>query len=157
LGAINAEGLENVVNCIKDGETIFTDVKTGIQLLQKGDAADELKGLETIGAGIFEIKDALKDCKGVVADFEKLGEMAAVFTNPWSFVYHVGHDLVVNGVTIFKEVEDSVTEYKAANYGAFGEDIGEALAKLLIGGAVKSQFRWELEQQNALETGLNLF
>jgi hypothetical protein len=150
LGAVNAEGLENIQNCIKDGETIFGDVKTGIQLLQKGDAADELKGLETIGAGIFEIKAAIADCKGVVADFEKLEKMAAVFTNPWSFVYHVGHDLVVNGVAI--EVEDSVSQYNAANYGAFGEDIGEALAKLLLGGAVESQARWELEQQNAAKS-----
>jgi len=157
LGAINAEGLENIEGCIKDGETIFSDVKTGIQLLEKGDATDELKGLEAIASGIFEIKDAVADCKGVVADFEKLGKMAAVFSNPWSFVYHVGADLVVNGVQIFAEVEDSVGQYKAANYGAFGEDIGEALAKLLLGGAVTSQFRWELEQQNALETGLNLF
>ena len=152
MGAIDAEGLENIHNCIKDGATIFGDVKTGVQLLQKGDAADELKGLETIGAGIFEIKDAIADCKGVVADFEKLGKMAAVFTNPWSFVYHVGHDLVVNGVAIFGEVEDSVSQYEAANYGAFGEDIGEALAKLLLGGAVESQTRWELEQQNAAKS-----
>jgi hypothetical protein len=98
LGAINAEGLENIQNCIKDGETIYTDVQTGIALLQKGDAADELIGLETIGAGIFEIKGAIADCKGVVADFDKLEKMAAVFTKPWSFVYHVGHDLIVNGV-----------------------------------------------------------
>lgn len=83
--------------------------------------------------------------------------MAAVFTNPWSFVYHVGHDLVVNGVQIFSEVEDSVSQYKAANYGAFGEDIGEALAKLLIGGAVQAQPGWELKQQNALKAGLSLF
>jgi hypothetical protein len=152
LGAINAEGLENIQNCIKDGETIFGDVETGIQLLQKGDAADELKGLEAIGAGIFEIKAAIADCKGVVADFDKLAKMAAVFTNPWSFAYHVGRDLVVNGVAIFGEVEDSVSQYKAANYGAFGEDIGEALAKLLLGGAVESQARWELEQQNAAKS-----
>jgi hypothetical protein len=108
-GAVKAEGLTNIENCVQDAETIFTDVKDGVVLLEKGDAADELKGLEDIGRAVFKIKDAIVDCKGVVADFERLAQLAAVFSNPVSFAYHVGKDLLLNGISIYHEVEDSVT------------------------------------------------
>ena len=112
-GALKAEGLDNIVNCVKDAETIFTDVKDGIALLKKGDATDELNGLKDIAEGVFKIKDAITDCKGVVADFEKLETMAAIFSNPWSFAYHVGKDLIVNGVEIYHDVHDSVTQFES--------------------------------------------
>ena len=101
--------MDNIINCVKDAETIYTDVKDGVVLLKKGDATDELNGLKDIAEGVFKIKDAISDCKGVVADWEKLETMAAIFSNPWSFAYHVGQDLVLNGIEIFREVEDSVT------------------------------------------------
>lgn len=62
VGALQAEGLDSIENCIKDAETVFSDIKTGIALLQKGDAADELAGLKAIGAGVVEIKTAVSDC-----------------------------------------------------------------------------------------------
>ena len=154
-GAVKAEGLDNINNCIKDAETIYTDVKDGVVLLKKGDAADELNGLKDIAAGVFKIKDAVTDCEGVVADFEKLGEMAAIFSNPWSFAYHVGKDLILNGVDIFHEVEDSVTQFESSNYEAFGVDVGEALAKLILGNPNMIQEYQEFEQKQ--KEGLNLF
>lgn len=153
IGALKAEGLTSIEDCIKDGETIFSDVKDGIALLKKGDAADELAGLKKIGAGVVEIKQAVSDCKGIVADFETLGKMAAVYSNPWSFAYHVGKDLIVNGVTIFHDTESSITNYEAGKFEAMGENIGDALAKLLVGGAVKSQEQY----QEKLNHGLMLF
>merc|ERR1712070_820034 len=89
VGALKAEGLTSLDQCIKDAETVYDDVKDGIALLKKGDAADELAGLKKIGAGVVEIKSAVSDCKGIVADFETLGKMAAVYSTPWSFAYHV--------------------------------------------------------------------
>jgi hypothetical protein len=153
IGALKAEGLTSIQDCIKDGTTIFHDVQDGITLLKKGDAADELAGLKKIGAGVVEIKSALVDCKDIVADFETLGKMAAVYSNPWSFAYHVGKDLIVNGVTIYKDTEAAVTAFEAGSFEPMGEDIGNALAKLLIGGAVDSQEKWEAKQADSL----NLF
>jgi len=156
VGALKAEGLDSIENCIKDSEIVFSDVKDGIQLIEKETASDVLAGLKKIGAGVVEIKTALSDCKGIVADFEKLGKMAAVYSNPWSFAYHIGKDLVVNGVTIFKDTEDSITQYKSGKYEAMGEDIGDALAKLLLGGAVDIQENWRVQEATNFKN-LNLF
>jgi len=72
--------------------------------------------------------------------------MAAVYSNPWSFAYHIGKDLIVNGVSIFKDTESSVTNYEAGKFEAMGENIGDALAKLLLGGALDVQENWRVEE-----------
>jgi hypothetical protein len=59
--------------------------------------------------------------------------MAAIFSSPASFAYHVGKDLIVNGRQIYREVNDGIKQYENKQYEAFGEDIGEALAKLILG------------------------
>lgn len=156
VGALQAEGLTSIEDCIKDSELVFTDVKDGITLIEKETASDVLAGLKKIAAGVVEIKSAVSDCKGIVADFAKLEKMAAVYSNPWSFVYHIGHDLAVNGVEIFKETEDSVTQYKAGKYEAMGQDIGEALAQLLLGGALDIQENFRIEEANNFKN-LSLF
>jgi len=38
------------------------------------------------------------DCKAVVGDVSKLIVAVKTMSNPMSFVYHVGKDIVVNGV-----------------------------------------------------------
>lgn len=94
----------------------------------------------------MHVKPAITDCKGVVADLEKLEKMAAIFESPTSFIYHVGKDLIVNGSQIYHEIDDSVTQYKNQNYEKFGEDVGMALAKLILG-----------EEEAALPDHQNLF
>merc|ERR1712195_354967 len=127
IGALKAEGLNSIENCIQDGEHLFSDIKS-----------------------------AVSDCKGIVADFEKLATMAAVYSNPWSFTYHVGKDLIVNGVRIFKDTEASVTNYEAGKFEAMGENIGDALAELLLGGACAKQEAWRITEATNFEN-LNLF
>ena len=65
--------------------------------------------------------------------------MAAIFSNPVSFAYHIGKDLIVNGVQIYEEINDSVLQYKSSHWNAFGFDVGEALAKLFIGQKIQSE------------------
>jgi hypothetical protein len=65
--------------------------------------------------------------------------MVEIFNNPASFVYHVGKDLILNGRQIYHDVDDSITQYDNKSYQAFGHDIGDALAKLIIGDAQKEQ------------------
>jgi len=59
--------------------------------------------------------------------------MALLFKSPWSFAYHVGKDLVVNGVQIYKEISAAVTDYEASQYRTFGVDTGKALAMIFLG------------------------
>ena len=132
-GAVEAEGLDNIENCVKDSGDIVVDVYDAVMDFTKGDEKDVLNGIEELGKAVLEIKPLVEDCEGVAADWAKLVKMGAIFSNPASFAYHVGKDLIVNGVQIFKEVDDSIHQFEAKNYEKFGEDIGMALAKLILG------------------------
>ena len=59
--------------------------------------------------------------------------MAAIFDSPTSFAYHVGKDILVNGVQIFQEIETAVADYKSQKWEDFGYTVGEATAKTLLG------------------------
>lgn len=59
--------------------------------------------------------------------------MVKVFDSPWSFVCHVGQDLMINGVDIYNKAKDAVDQYGNENWLEFGVDIGEAAAKTLLG------------------------
>ena len=90
-------------------------------------------GLHKLGESIQVISAMMKVCPKVKGDFEKLEYMASVFSSPQTFAWHVAKDLFVNGVNIYKEVTDSVTQWKSKNYEDFGKDVGKALAQLLVG------------------------
>merc|ERR1712167_96023 len=47
--------------------------------------------------------------------------------------YHFGKDLLVNGKSIFNDVNSAITDYKAKDWYDFGVAIGDASAKTLLG------------------------
>jgi hypothetical protein len=85
------------------------------------------------------VKAGMSDCSHIKADWEKLEEMAAIFENPTSFAYHVGKDLLINGVDIFNEIKSAVDDYEAGQWSDFGFQVGEAAAKIIIGEESKAQ------------------
>lgn len=139
IGALNAEGLENIESCLVDAEHIFGDVKSAIGDFEERSASGTSKGLKELGDAVIQISHMMKDCHGVVADVEKLTKMAAIFSSPASFAFHTGKDIIVNGVQIYDDIEGAMKQYKSQKYEAFGEEVGDALA-LLILGAPKEDF-----------------
>lgn len=132
-GAVDAEGLDNIKECIQDSEHFYSEVEEAVHDFEKHTAEGTIEGLKIIGEAVMQIKGDIKDCEGVVADWEKLEKMAEIFSNPVTFAYHVGKDIIVNGVQIYKEVDDSIVEFENQQYRQFGDDVGTALALLIIG------------------------
>lgn len=75
----------------------------------------------------------MEDCKDGKADWEKMKKMAKTFKNPVSFAWHVGGDIIHNGVTITKEIHGAVSDYKSENWTSFGKNCGEAAAHVFLG------------------------
>merc|ERR1719491_1500701 len=103
MGALDAE-FADIEHCIDDGEAVITDLKAAYKHLSAKDAKDVIEGLKDVGKSLFVIKKAMSDCKGIVTDFTKLGEMAAEFSNPATAVVHIGEDILIHGVDIYHEV-----------------------------------------------------
>jgi hypothetical protein len=54
-------------------------------------------------------------------------------SNPSTFAFHVGKDLVVNGRDIYREINTAVKDWKAGDYDDFGVQVGHALYQLFVG------------------------
>jgi hypothetical protein len=112
MGALDAEGFNDIEKCIQDVEHVFTDAKTAVADFEKGDIASVLDGVKEIADILKTVQAGMKDCSSLKADWAKLAQMIAVLDNPTSFAYHVGKDLLVNGVDIYHEISTAITDYK---------------------------------------------
>lgn len=132
-GALNAEGFEDINSCIADAEHVFSDAEGAYADFKAGGAGKVIAGLEELADLLKTVKAGMSDCSSLTADWAKLEEMVKVFDSPTSFAYHVGKDLLVNGKDIYAEIEAAITDYEGAQWEAFGEQVGMAAAKTILG------------------------
>ena len=138
LEGVGAEAqLTSVENCLKDLYTAGADLVQAVELFEKQDAQSVLAGLKLLGQAIELIPDACTECQTALNDAKRLYEMIANFKSPLSFAYHVGKDIIVNGVQIYKEIDRAITDYKGSNWRQFGYDCGYALGLVLVGTNIK--------------------
>ena len=61
---------------------------------------------------MIAVSSSLNDCQDLGGDWNKIVEMASQFTNPISFAFHVGADLLVNGVQIYDDITGAINDFK---------------------------------------------
>ena len=143
-GALKAEGFDDINKCIHDGSTIIKDSEDAYAHFSKKDVKDVVAGLTDVVDIIKTVEAGMSDCSHIVADWKKLTDMVAIFSSPESFAYHVGKDLLVNGVDIFHEIEGAVSNFESKKWSTFGEKVGEATAEVHLG----SEFQAQLEEMD---------
>ena len=98
IGALQQEGLGDIVTCFGDVESVVVDIESAIKDFEEKSFDGTKSGIAEIGTTVKEIASILGDCKNIETDVEKLISMAESFSNPISFAWHVGKDLLVNGI-----------------------------------------------------------
>ena len=135
LEGISADlGLTDIQDCIQDVGTLGTDIHSAYEELLQATFDSVKSGLADLSDALQQLPAAIQSCKAAdTTDIAKIEAALSSFKNPISFVFHVGHDLIVNGKQIFTEVEAAVVAYHSKNYEAFGNAMGQALAALIVG------------------------
>ena len=133
MGALDAEGFTDIEHCIQDVEHVITDAQNAFEDFSKKDLEDIIAGVKEVADLLQTVKVGMKDCSSLKADWQKLAQMVQIFDSPTSFAYHVGKDLMINGVEIYHEVETAITDYNNGDWSGFGYNIGEAAAKTILG------------------------
>ena len=132
LGAIKAES-KPATTCFNDAETLITEIESAVASFKKETFNDVLDGIKMVGTIATQVGTDVKDCEAGVADIEHLIEMAESFSSPWSFAFHVGKDLLLNGVDIYGDIDSAIQNWDAQKWESFGENVGDALAKVIVG------------------------
>ena len=123
--------------CASDLYEVYDDVDHAIQLLEKKTAKSVAAGIALIGQSFTELSTAIGDCKGAAEDVESIISALEQFTSPASFAYHIGKDLLINGVDIYHEIQAAVADWKSQSYRDCGVQVGTALNQLLVGQDMK--------------------
>ncbi len=80
----------------------------------------------------------MKDIRHLIQSIESI-------SNPVSFAYHCGKNLVVNSVDIFRNSKDLIHETQEKHYLKMGQEIGKILEEVLVGNV-----RLAFESDNSL-------
>ena len=56
----------------------------------------------------------------------------ATFANPLTLIFHIGKELLVNGVNIFEEIYGAVEFYRKGDFFNFGKNVGSAISLVLL-------------------------
>ncbi|WZN63776.1 hypothetical protein HKI87_08g53270 [Chloropicon roscoffensis] len=123
----------NLKQCASDITEVYDDLDQAIEDIKEKSVDGVKEGIKLIGESLTEVSNAITDCKGAVEDVENILSVLKEFSSPYSFAFHVGKDLLVNGVNIIHEISAAIDDWDAQSYRDCGVQIGTALNQLLIG------------------------
>merc|ERR550514_740104 len=132
-GIAEGFGLELATKCVRDSGSFAQESTAAVRDMLKHDEGHMRKGLAELATALRVLPPALRECKATEASVEQLVKALASLSSPQAFLYHVGKDLLVNGVSIFKEINAAMVAWKGSQWEAFGKDVGMATKKLFVG------------------------
>ena len=148
-------GLTDIQDCLQDVGTLGTEIHSAYEELLQASVSSVEAGIRDLAQALEQIPSAIQTCKAAdTVDLAKIEAALSSFKNPMSFVFHVGHDLIINGRQIFTEIDAAVLAYHNKNYQAFGNAIGQALAAILVGGPANLSVSHTLEVVAGLLEGI---
>jgi hypothetical protein len=137
-GSVEAE-VPHGVECLRDAKHTWERLGGVVDEFKHATFDSVLHSVEDLGGIVHDIADNLEQCKATVGtDLDKLRAMAKAFTNPWYFIFHVEHDLIVNGQDVHHEMMDAMAQWDNQHYYEFGHSVGLALSKIFVGGQMKN-------------------
>jgi hypothetical protein len=129
-GSFGAIG-EEVVECIQDGALILEDMEHAIEdfvlAVENVDKAKLAEALQYVGDIISRLPEELKDCQGLEVIFEDLEKLAAEFLNPEALIIEIGEKMLWHGVSIFKDVRATISDFEADKFEDAGMKIGDII------------------------------
>lgn len=58
--------------------------------------------------------------------------MAEIFGHPLSLIYHIGKNILLNGIDIFGKIAKALISFGEADYYSFGMYVGQAMDEVLL-------------------------
>jgi hypothetical protein len=115
-----------------DASELEKHIVTSVQDFEKETFDGVKNGLFEAGKAVKLVPTLLKDCSNITSDLSQLLKMAEIFEHPLTLLYHIGKELIVNGLNIFRKISSAITAYKSGDYFHFGQYVGEALDEVFF-------------------------
>jgi len=122
--------------CFKDEFSIVETIEVAVKDIKEGSKESVEKGVKLIGQAVREVATKGRlECESATHEFDQLITMAKLLAHPLSFLYHAGHNIVINHVEIKNEVDTAIESWdeEPKDFYDVGFNIGKALVEVFVG------------------------
>ena len=126
------EIIHDVEQCIDGWEPIMDEIEQAVVDIEEGTKDSCEAGIHLLGEVLEDTSTKIIDCEPLGMDvFEDLLKMSEVFHHPWSFLWHVTENIIINHVNITNEIHDAMYNWNTHDYYGFGYNVGVALEQIV--------------------------
>eukprot|EP00347_Sterkiella_histriomuscorum_P003706 403363257 len=130
-GILDAK-LPDLQSCLTDFEEIGLLLKEAIEDLNQESFSSVKRALHEISEAVHKFPTALHQCKVLEDDLKELLRMAEIFGHPFTLIVHASHNLIVNGVDIYRKIHESIVDYENHDYFDFGKNMGLSINEVFL-------------------------
>jgi hypothetical protein len=98
--------------CLAESSEFESDLEEAVKDFELETFNGVKDGLKELGQAIKLVPTMAKDCAHITGDLKNLEEMAKIIMHPLSLVYHMGKNLIVNGIDIFHKIQAAIASKK---------------------------------------------
>ena len=121
IGALGYEKVEDLDTCIEDFNPLATDMSKAVADFEDGSYNKIADGIYQLGQFISQVGVVMKDCAQVGAeDVAKLEQMGEAFLHPKQLLIDAEHNVILNGVEIYKDIKTAGADMSAEQYEEAG-------------------------------------
>lgn len=129
-GVLVGTKMQDILKCLGDLNNEGVLIEEAIKDFEVQDYQHTKDGIKKIGEAIEALPQSMNDCRAAVSDIKKVVNLIKTFKSPYSLIFKVGKNMIINGVEIFHSIEGAIQSYHKSQYRTMGFDIGEALTEI---------------------------
>lgn len=134
MGLSEGFGLHMEEKCVSDSTAAFDQLEAAYKKMQEKNPVAMMEAMKMIAEALkVELPAAMNSCEATEKELHDIIAALEIMKHPASFMYHVEHNLEVNGIDIYNNMNDSVGHFKKKEYHDGGYSLGTALGLLLVG------------------------
>jgi hypothetical protein len=131
-GMGSAVNITEMAPCVTDAGTFGGWIEQSVVDFSKHTFDGTKDGFMDLSNAFGVLPSAIKECVPASVEFASVVERAALaWAHPLSLLYHVGENIVFNGVVIFADISKAMADYETGNWFGFGFEIGQAAFKVI--------------------------
>ncbi|CAD8191189.1 unnamed protein product [Paramecium octaurelia] len=140
-GIFEAFGIQNELDIIQvfskiESKQYYEILQNAVNLQDELTEESILEGIKQIGVALQQIPDSIdsleEQTEETIIISKIFNNLLEQLRNPLRFHFQDNVEVVINGVNISQDLEDSLFEWQSENYEQYGKELGSVMIRLLL-------------------------
>lgn len=130
-GFVTGIGLmDDAYNCLQNPEIVLKQLEAAFKLLDRKNLKKFVSGLKGIYTAFTKVTKQLKACdQGYASEVKRIEEALKILRYPYYYKIVIAKDILLNGISIERDLRNVVRAFEEQYYYDLGYDIGFFISK----------------------------